>query len=122
MKISLGSKIVEGPWGGGNFFLINLKNYLEKKGHEVVFDLCHSDIDVILFTDPRPKIYSSSTISYKDIQQYKKYVNKNGFTIADGKNIFTIADVILKERESTGKVISETSYCKIFNTVTGKRL
>ena len=56
------------------------------------------------------------------IEEMKKYVNKNGFTIAEGKNIFTIADVILKERESTGKVISETSYCKIFNTVTGKRL
>ena len=56
------------------------------------------------------------------IEEMKKYVNKNGFTIAEGKNIFTIADVILKERESTGKVISETSYCKIFNAVTGKRL
>ena len=56
------------------------------------------------------------------IKEMKKYVDKKGFTITEGKNVFTIADVILKERESTGKVISETSYCEIFNTVTGKRL
>ena len=28
MKISIGSKIFDGPWGGGNLFVINLKNYL----------------------------------------------------------------------------------------------
>ena len=25
MKISIGSKIIDGPWGGGNLFVINLK-------------------------------------------------------------------------------------------------
>ena len=30
MKISIGTKIKDGPWGGGNLFAINLKNYLEK--------------------------------------------------------------------------------------------
>ena len=29
MKISIGTKIKDGPWGGGNLFAINLKNYLE---------------------------------------------------------------------------------------------
>ena len=33
MKISIGSKIIDGPWGGGNLFVINLKNYLIDKGH-----------------------------------------------------------------------------------------
>jgi len=27
-KISIGSKFVDGPWGGGNSFAIQLKNYL----------------------------------------------------------------------------------------------
>ena len=28
LKISIGTNIKEGPWGGGNLFAINLKNYL----------------------------------------------------------------------------------------------
>jgi len=38
MKISIGSKIIEGPWGGGNLFVINLKNYLISNGasHTVI--------------------------------------------------------------------------------------
>ena len=31
MKVSIGTNIKEGPWGGGNLFAINLKNHLEKK-------------------------------------------------------------------------------------------
>ena len=77
MKISIGSKIVEGPWGGGNLFYLNLKNYLISQGHEVVFDLLHSDIDIILLTDPRKKIKSSATFSLREIIFYKKFVNKN---------------------------------------------
>ena len=30
MKISIGSKIVDGPWGGGNLFVKNLAKYLLK--------------------------------------------------------------------------------------------
>ena len=51
MKISIGSKIVEGPWGGGNLFAINLTNFLSKLGHEVIYDLSEPDIDLILLTD-----------------------------------------------------------------------
>ena len=29
MKISIGSKIFEGPWGGGNLFVKNLAHYLK---------------------------------------------------------------------------------------------
>ena len=32
MKVSIGTNIKDGPWGGGNLFAINLKNYLESKG------------------------------------------------------------------------------------------
>lgn len=48
----------------------------------------------------------------------QKYVKKNGFVTPDRK--YTVADVVLRERESTGKVISITPYCKLFNTVTGE--
>ncbi len=70
MKVAIGSKIVEGPWGGGNLFLINLKNYLLKNKVEVVFDLKDDDIDVILYTDPRYSIGSTSTITKNQINKY----------------------------------------------------
>ena len=35
MKVSIGSKIVNGPWGGGNLFVKNLSNFLLSNGHEV---------------------------------------------------------------------------------------
>jgi hypothetical protein len=75
MKISIGSKIKTGPWGGGNLFVKNLSNYLLDNGHEVVYDLLHLDIDVILLTDPRPRRLSSSTFNHKDIKYYKKFIN-----------------------------------------------
>ena len=77
MKVSIGSRVIEGPWGGGNLFVVNLKNYLIKKGHEVIHDLCDSDIDIILLTDPRSRKESSSTFNHEDIVKYKRYVNPN---------------------------------------------
>jgi hypothetical protein len=40
MKVSIGSRIINGPWGGGNLFVLNLKKFLIQNGHEVVHDLC----------------------------------------------------------------------------------
>ena len=31
MKVAIGSKIMSGPWGGGNNFVKNLSKYLEEK-------------------------------------------------------------------------------------------
>ena len=39
MKISIGTKIKNSAWGGGNNFAKNLTNYLSEKGVEVYFDL-----------------------------------------------------------------------------------
>ncbi len=77
MKISIGSKIVRGPWGGGNLFAINLSNYLTNKGHEVIYDLSQPDIDLILLTDPRSRSESSSTFNHLEIEEYRKMVNPN---------------------------------------------
>ena len=81
MKVSIGSKIVEGPWGGGNLFAKNLSKYLLDRGHEVVYDLASKDIDVILLTDPRNRRSSSSTFNHKDIKRYLRYVNPNSLVI-----------------------------------------
>ena len=47
MKVSIGAKIIDGPWGGGNLFVINLSSHLIEKGHEVVYDLIDDDKDLI---------------------------------------------------------------------------
>lgn len=54
----------------------------------------------------------------KALKEMQKYVDSNGFTTPDGK--FTLENVVLRERKSTGEVISITPYCELFNTTTGK--
>ena len=76
MKISIGTNIKEGPWGGGNLFAINLTQYLKKKGHTVINHLDHEDIDLILLTEPR-KTSESSAFTHMDIFKYQKLVNRN---------------------------------------------
>lgn len=76
MKVSIGTKIKDGPWGGGNLFAINLKNYLTNLGHQVVHDLADDDIDIILITEPR-KTSESSAFTDRDVKKYMDIVNKD---------------------------------------------
>lgn len=55
MKVALGQRIAEGPWGGGNSFVRALAERLEGEGHTVTFALADADIDLILLTDPRSR-------------------------------------------------------------------
>ena len=80
MKISIGANVVEGPWGGGNLFFRNFINYFNNLGNEVINDLSHDDIDIILLTDPRKDSVSSS-FTHKDIEQYLKYVNNEALVV-----------------------------------------
>ena len=75
MKVSIGTKIKDGPWGGGNLFAINLRDYLIKKGHDVVYNLDDDDIDIILITEPR-KSSESSAFTHVDVKKYVNYINK----------------------------------------------
>lgn len=54
MKVLVNRKIVNGPWGGGNNFVIALCKGLEDAGHKVTHTL-DSDIDVFFVVDPRPE-------------------------------------------------------------------
>ena len=80
MKISIGTNIKDGPWGGGNLFAINLTNYLRDKGHEVVYDLNDSNVDIILMTEPRKTSESSAFTNY-DIQKYLTYKNSKALVV-----------------------------------------
>ena len=62
-------KIIEGPWGGGNLFAINLSNYLAEKSNDV-YMIYRPNVDLILLTDPKVS-ESSSTFNHIDILKYK---------------------------------------------------
>ena len=80
MKVSIGTKIKDGPWGGGNLFAINLRNYLISEGHEVVDSLYDEDIDIVLITEPR-KSSESSAFTHIDVKKYINYINKKTLVI-----------------------------------------
>ena len=111
MKISIGSKIIEGPWGGGNLFAINLSNYLLEMNNDVIYDLSEPDIDLILLTDPRSRSESSSTFNHIDILKYKKYVNPNVSVVQrinecdERKNTSNINDFYLEASQVADHVV-----------------
>ena len=80
MKVSIGTNIKDGPWGGGNLFAINLSNFLIQNSIEVVYDLLDEDIDVILITEPR-KTSESSSFTHLDVENYVKYINPKSVII-----------------------------------------
>jgi len=74
MKVSIGSKVMDGPYGGGNTFLINLIEYLERLNHTVVHNLDDKDIDLILLTSPLPDS-EHSTFNHLDVLKYLRSKN-----------------------------------------------
>jgi hypothetical protein len=55
MKIAVGARPYDGPWGGGNRFVAALCEALTERGDAVVHDLKDGDIDIILLMDPRTR-------------------------------------------------------------------
>ena len=53
MKIAISQRPYDGPWGGGNRFVLALCEALGQAGHAVVHALDDRDIDLILLTEPR---------------------------------------------------------------------
>lgn len=77
MKVSIGHNFINGPWGGGNSFAIQLKEYLEYQNVQVTNNLKDSDIDIILLTEPRGSTRSSAFSHHK----VKKYIKNHKDTI-----------------------------------------
>lgn len=80
MKISIGAQVKNGPMGGGNQFVQSLALFLTERGHEVIFRLDHSDIDVILMVEPR-RGCSISAFGPLEILQYLRRVNSNTLVV-----------------------------------------
>ena len=56
-------------FGGGNFFVKNLSDYLKSKKYNIVYEL-QQNIDIIFIIDPRKN--KSNNFKYQEIIEYKK--------------------------------------------------
>ncbi len=83
---------------------------LKQQNYKPVIGYCGAAKYICIFYDEDKE---------KALSEMQKYVSKHGFVTPDGK--YTVVDVVLREREPTGKVVSITSYHKLFNHITGKR-
>lgn len=76
LKISLNSKKIDGPYGGGNQFGVSLENYLKSKGHEVYRDLSVK-VDLILIVASE----SHLRITAYDLEAIRDYILMNPQTV-----------------------------------------
>lgn len=67
-------------------------------------------------TRPNVCIFSSYDRE-ESLREMRKYVKQNGFTVYDNDGRFTVADVVLIAKEPIvgAPIISETSYCELFD-------
>jgi hypothetical protein len=54
VKIAINTRPHDGPWGGGNRFVLSLAEAAKARGHEVAFDL-QENTDLALIVDPRSR-------------------------------------------------------------------
>lgn len=80
MKISIGSKYLDKPFGGGNEFVKNLTIKLLSDGHEVIDSLNDNDIDIILLINPL-RTSTLSTFNHHKINYYKKFKNNQTISV-----------------------------------------
>jgi len=80
MKIALNVENRDGPFGGGNRFVKDFKEYAQKNGHCVVFDLKEKDIDIIFVVDPRFR-HPNSRFTSPSILFYLLFKNPNAIVV-----------------------------------------
>lgn len=80
MKLAINYKPIDGPWGGGNRFVISLVNRLKEDGHDVHFDLNSKEIDIILIIDPRWR-NKAVTFTTAQIFRYLLMVNPKAIVV-----------------------------------------
>ena len=120
MKISIGSKIVQGPWGGGNLFAINLKNFLIKNGHQVVHNLDDDDVEKAGYKKVKEsKFKKMATASFLNEISYKEF-KKNPDLTAKQKVNQSIKEVSSKLFKIE-RIISQNIKLKTEEGIDGKQ-
>ena len=112
MKIYINREPKSGPWGGGNKTVTKLVNHLRHNGHNVVFSLKESDIDIIFCFDPRS---NENGEWYRDFLQYKrdhgcKIVQRVGDLGTHGKPELTV--LVKKSIEYSDFLIFPSEWAK----------
>lgn len=80
MNVSIGFKLREGPWGGGNQFVRSLVRFLRERGDTVSFDLSDPQLDIILLTDPRAE-GQNTAYTDKEIRRYLRSRNPRALVV-----------------------------------------
>ncbi len=80
MVVSIGMRLQDGPWGGGNQFGSSLAAFLRARGNEVIFDLQHPAIDVILLTEPRGDLRTSAYTD-DDIERFQTATGRRAVVV-----------------------------------------
>lgn len=80
MKVAIGYEIIDGPWGGGNRFVMAIASTLADAGHKVVFSLRDNDIDLILLIDPR-KRGKNIPFGSGDVLRYLARINPHAVVV-----------------------------------------
>ena len=103
--------------GGGNYFVMNLKKYLQKQNFKVVFDL-DKDIDLIFIIDPRKNEAFNKKFGLDEILEFKRNnpavkliyrVNENDIK---RKNSINIEPLLVKTIKSVDYVVFVSEWLK----------
>jgi len=80
LKIAIGFKLQEGPYGGGNSVIKSMRDAFVAAGHTVTWGLEDPDIDIIVLADPRSR---SPNISFAAgaILRYLVFTNPNAIVV-----------------------------------------
>ena len=80
MKVAIGYRVQDGPWGGGNRFVAALVAALREAGHIATETLDGDDIDIVLMIDPRRR-NPGVTFRPGAVQSYLKRGNPRAIVV-----------------------------------------
>ena len=76
MKIAANFNVTSNPTGGGNSFVVALRNFFEFGGNFFSSNLNDFDLDIIMIMDPRSN-HQNLSFSVRDIVNYIRKINPN---------------------------------------------
>ena len=126
MKLSIGTNIQPGPWGGGNQFVRALVEYLSEKDWTVCFDLKDPDLDTILLTDPRSNL-KSSAYSDREIRKYLARTNRRTIVVHrinecdERKGTTDVNRILLRANRSADHTVFVSSWLRDLFLARGMR-